>query len=121
MEKYILKGAKKLFSLTRTKIRLVEESGTIDTKPGPLPLVKLLSGKEITTVAQAKEYRDELLKDTDFSDSKSTASSVLQLMDIIEGVKYKFEPPECRSNLSTERFREIEIQARENSIPLIFF
>jgi len=118
MEKHIIKGAKKLFSLTRTKLRLAEESGTIDTRPGPLPLVKLLSGREITTVAQAKEYRDELLQHTDFSDSKSTASSVLQLMDIIEGVKYGFEPKEACLNLTKEGFREIEIQAGKDSIPI---
>jgi len=118
MERHTIAGAKKLFSLTRTKIRLAEESQTIDTKPSPLPLVKLLSGKEITAVNQAKEYRDELLQHTDFSDPESIAKAVLQMMDIIEGVKYKFEPLEYCLNLSADEFNEIEAKARENSIPI---
>ncbi len=116
MEKHVIRGAKKIFSLTRTKIRLAEEAQTIDTKPIPLPLVKMLSGKEINNVNRAKEYREELLRHTDFSDPGALARAVLQLMDIIEGVKYKFEPPEYCLNLSADEFMKIEAMARKNSM-----
>lgn len=118
MDKYIIKGTKKLFSLARTKIRLAEGSETIDCKPKPLPLVKLLSGMEINTVADAKRYREDLLKNIDFSNSESVASTVLQLMDMIEGVKYKFEPNEFLANIDEKKLRNIENEARKKSLPV---
>lgn len=118
MDKYIIKGTKKLLSLARTKIRLAEESETIECRPKPLPLVKLLSGKEINTVADAKQYREDLLKGIDFSNSRGVASTVLQSMDIIEGVKYKFEPKEFLVNIDEKEMRSIEREAREKSLPV---
>lgn len=118
MEKYIIKGAKKLLSLTRTKIRLAEESDTVYTKPTPLPLVKLLFYVEIRTIEQAKKYRDDLVDNTDFSDSKSVASAVIQAMDIIEGVKYGYEPEDCLSHIDEKRFKEIESQAIKEGKPV---
>jgi len=49
-----VKGVKKLFGLTKTKIQLAKEADTKYTKPNPLPLIRLLSGQEIGTVEQAK-------------------------------------------------------------------
>lgn len=107
-EKLIKKGVKKIFSLTRTKIRLAEEAETLKTIPQPLPLVKLLSGKEIKTVGGAKEYREILLTQVNFDDKVNLAKTVLQLIDIIEGVKHKFEPPECCFSLSEKTMKELE-------------
>jgi len=108
--KLIKKGVKKLFSLTRTKIRLAEEAKTKETKPKPLPLVKFFSGKEIKTVTGAKRYRSELLKKINFEDNGKIAETVLQLLDIIEGVKYKFEAKDCCFLLDEEELEEIEKQ-----------
>ena len=116
MDKYTPAGAKKLFSLTRTKIRLAEEADTIECRPDPLPLVKRLSGVSISTIAQAKAYREELLKNTSFSDEKSVASAVLQCMDIIEGVKYKYEPPQYVFNIDARGLKNIEERAKEKGL-----
>jgi hypothetical protein len=118
MDKYVISGAKKLFSLARTKIRLAEEADTIGCRPDPLPLVKRLSGISISTVWEAKAYRDELLKKTSFSDEKSVASAVLQCMDIIEGVKYKYEPPQYMSNIDARMLKDIEGRAKEKALPV---
>jgi len=116
MDKYVVYGAKKLFSLTRTKIRLAEEADTIECSPDPLPLVKCLSNVNISTIAQAKAYREDLLKNTSFSDEKSVASSVIQCMDVIEGVKYKYEPPRYMSNIDARMLEDIEERAREKAL-----
>ncbi|MBN2251403.1 MAG: hypothetical protein JW724_04945 [Candidatus Altiarchaeota archaeon] len=113
MDKYAVKGAKKILSLTRTKIRLAEESGAVECIPGVLPLVKMLSGKSVGTVAQAKEHREELALKTDYSSEESIAYTVLQCMDVIEGVKYRYEPPECMSSLGLEAMKKIDKEAKE--------
>lgn len=113
VDKYVIRGIKKLRSLTRTKIRLAEEAGTERVRPEPLPLVKFLSNKEIRTVAEAKEHREEL--GTEYEDSKKAARDVLQLMDIIEGVKYDFEPKELMINLTEKDLKAIEKGATERS------
>ena len=118
MDKHIIRGAKRLLSLTRTKIRLAEEVDTINTMPRPLPLVKLISGRDIETVEQAKGYRDELARNIDFGNPMGVADLVIQLIDIIEGVKYKFEPPEFLCLIDDKTMKEIEDNARRNSIPL---
>ncbi|HIE34339.1 MAG TPA: hypothetical protein EYP86_04295 [Candidatus Altiarchaeales archaeon] len=115
MDTYTRKGVKKLFSLTRTKIRLAEESNTIETKPKTLPLIKFLSGIEIRTVAETKQYSNELKERIDFSNSTDVATIVFELLDIIEGVKYRFEPKEYCTLIGEERLREIEIRARKDS------
>ena len=118
MEKITIKGIKKLFSLTRTKIRLAKEAKTEYTKPKPLPLIKLLSGKDIDTVLQAEEYLNQLKEKIDYADNKSAAKTVFELMDIIEGVKYKFEPLEFMVNVDYEKLSEIEGKAKEKQMPV---
>ncbi|MBN2014384.1 MAG: hypothetical protein JW778_04320 [Candidatus Altiarchaeota archaeon] len=108
MEKYAQKGLKKLFSLTKTKIRLAEEAGTVETRPAPLPIVKKLSGKEVKTVKEAKECREKLLETVDYSKPESIAETVFQLIDIIEGVKHRFEPPEYCALVNREDLEKIE-------------
>jgi hypothetical protein len=108
MEKHAIAGAKKLLSLTKTKIRLAKEADTIDCKPAPLPLVKLLSGASIETIDSAADYREKLLKEIDYSNDESVASTVFSCMDIIEGVKHKFEPKEYCSNLSADDLKGME-------------
>lgn len=83
------KNVKKLFSLARIKIRLAEEAGTVDTLPKPLPVVRLFSGVEVSTVAEAKSYVDVLKSDLTSEDMPDV---ILQLLDIVEGVKYEFDP-----------------------------
>ncbi|MEA3254738.1 MAG: hypothetical protein U9Q22_02765 [Candidatus Altiarchaeota archaeon] len=118
MDKYTIKGTKKLLSLSRTKIRLAEEAETIECKPKPLPLIKLLSGVEINTVADAKEYRESLVKNLNTIDPRNVANTVLQSMDLIEGVKYKFEPQKFLANIDEDKLREIEEEARKKSLPV---
>jgi hypothetical protein len=116
MDRYVISGTKKLFSLVRTKIRLAEEADTIDCRPDPLPLVKRLSGVNISEIAEAKAYREELLNNTSYSDEKSIASSVLQCMDLIEGVKYKYEPSQYMSNIDARMMKDIEERAKEKAL-----
>lgn len=108
----VVKGAKKILSLTNTKIRLAENFGTICTKPAPLPLVKLFSEKEIKTVKDAKEHLEYLRKNLDVNDKGNIAKTVIQAIDIIEGVKYQFEEISCPDVM---KFRELEQSAIENS------
>jgi|GEM_PF-585720 len=113
VDKYVIGGIKKLRSLARTKIRLAEEAGTVGTRPKPLPLVKFLSKREIKTVREAKDYREEL--EIDYKNPRKAAEMVLELMDIIEGVKYDFEPKELMMNLTPEMLRDTERAASGNS------
>ena len=116
MDKYSIAGAKKLFSLVKTKIRLAREAGTLECMPHPLPLVKRLSGVDVSTVEEAVAYREDLFRNTCFSDEKSLASAVFQCMDIIEGVKYRYEPPQCMSNVDIHMMQDIEKEAREKAL-----
>lgn len=109
----IRKGLKKLFSLTKTKIRLAEEAKTIELKPSPLPLIKFFSGEEVRTVVEAKEFRERLTKKINFEKNREIAEITFQLLDIIEGVKYKFEPEDCCFSLSEEKLREFENENKE--------
>lgn len=118
MDKYAVMGAKKLLSLAKTKIRLAEEAGTIECRPNPLPLVKMFTGNEIKTIEEAKQYREELLKDADYLSPASIASTVISCMDLIEGVKYRYEPREYMSNIDLKGFLSIEDKAVRESIPL---
>ncbi len=115
MNKFTIKGTKKLLSLTRTKIRLAKDAETEHTKPAPLPLIKLLSGKNIKTVSQAEEYLNELRENIDYENKKQVAKTIFELMDIIEGVKYKFEPQEFMTNIDERNLNEIEGKLMENS------
>lgn len=118
-EKLIQKGVKKLFSLTRTKIRLAEEADTKETKPKPLLLVKFFSGKELKTVAEAKKYRDELsakVNYENYENPRELAAIIFQLLDIIEGVKYKFEPKDCCFLLSENELKKIEDEAEKENL-----
>lgn len=113
MDRFSIKGTKKLFSLTKTKIRLAKEAGTIETKPAPLPLVKRFSGREVSTVDDAESFLSELRAKTDFSDGRRTAETALMLIDTIEGVKYRFEPPEYCALLNRGEMNDLEKAAKE--------
>jgi hypothetical protein len=113
MDRFSIKGTKKLFSLTKTKIRLATEADTVETRPAPLPLVKRFTGKEIATVKEAGEYTEELRKTADFSDDRCMAETVLMLIDIIEGVKYRFEPQEYCALLGRNEMKALEAAAKE--------
>ncbi len=115
MDKFTIQGTRRLLSLTRTKIRLAEESGTIYTKPKPLPLVKLISGRDIETVEKGKEYREELAENIDYENPRNISNSVLQLIDIIEGVKYDFEPAEFQCLIDDKIMKKFEDGAKKNS------
>lgn len=118
MDKYSVAGAKKLFSLTKTKIRLAVETDTAECRPHPLPLIKRLSGIDISSVEEARAHREELIKDTRFSDDLSVASAVFQCMDLIEGVKYKYEPPQYTSNIDARMMKDLEKEAKEKAVPV---
>lgn len=107
-DKYAVKGLKKLFGLTKTKIRLAREAGTIQVKQGPLPLVEYVSGIQIKSVDEAEARLQELKANIDYLNANSVCSTVLELMDIIEGVKHLFEPPELCVLLRDEEFRRVE-------------
>jgi len=111
----VLRGVKKLFSLARTKNRLAAEADTVKTIPAPLSLVKYLSGVELKTVDECVSYRDRLREEISWDDPECIASTVLQLMDVIEGVKYKFEPPEFMSSINHKRFIMLEDKIAETS------
>jgi len=111
MNKYVIRGLKKLFSLTKTKNRLAVEHGTTVTKPNPIPLVKYLSGESVDSVQGCMDYTEELRDNVDLNEPESIASTTLQLMDIIEGVKYGFEPPEFMAKITPKRFQILESKA----------
>ncbi len=113
VNKFIVRGVKKLFGLTRTKIRLAHESNTVYVKPRPLPLVELLSNTRIETVDDAEDRLGELISAIDYSNPRSVSSTTLELMDIIEGVKYMFEPPELCVLLEDDDFKKIEKHASD--------
>jgi hypothetical protein len=115
MEKHAIAGTKKLLSLTKTKIRLAKEANTIDCKPSPIPLVKFLSGASIENIDSAAEYREKLLKEIDYSNDQLVASTVFQCMDLIEGVKHKYEPKEYCFNPTQEDLLDIEKKAKEEN------
>jgi len=105
--KYAVKGVKKLFSLTKTKIRLAKEVKTIYTKPKPLPLVKKLAGVEVNTIDEAENLWQTLKEKVDYNNPKSMAETTLQLLDIIEGVKHKYEPKEYFCLLTQEETKKL--------------
>jgi len=115
MDKYTISGVKKLFGLTSTKIRLARQAETVQLKPKPAPLVNLLSGLRIETVDEVSERLDELKKRMDYNDSNVVSSTVLELMDLVECVKHKFEPKEYCVLVSKEKLIEIEEKMRENT------
>lgn len=118
MDKYTVQGVKKLLALTRTKIRLAEEAGTMHTKPRPLPLVEFFSKRKIETVADAKNHALELKDSADFSDERRIAETVFQLLDVIEGVKYGFEPKESCALVDDRKLNEVEVTAKQDSSSL---
>ncbi|MBM3308917.1 MAG: hypothetical protein FJY77_01560 [Candidatus Altiarchaeales archaeon] len=105
--KYVIKGVKKLFSLARTKIRLARQANTLYTKPKPLPLVKKLAGVEVDTIDEAEKHLEKLKKDIDYSNPKTMAETTIQLLDIIEGVKHKYEPKEYFCLLKEEEIEKL--------------
>jgi hypothetical protein len=118
MDKYAVRGLKKLFSLCATKIRLAREAGTVEVRPAPLPLVKLYGGVELNTVDECWEYRGRFKDGVDYSDAHSVASAALQLADIIEGVKYAYEPLEYMPLIDEEGLKSIEEDCSKTDKPL---
>jgi hypothetical protein len=118
VDKYAVKGVKKLFSLARTKMRLAEEADTEETLPRPLPLVKLFAGVELSTLVECKAHWQMLKGAVDYGDGRSAASTTLQLCDIIEGVKYRFEPKEYMPLLGAGEFARLEDGCRRSNAPL---
>lgn len=110
MSRCFVAGTKKLFSLAKTKIRLAEDSDTFETKPAPLPLIKKISGEEIKTVEEAKKYLEERREKIDYSNRRELAENILMILDVIEGVKYRFEPPEYQILLSKKELMILEGQ-----------
>lgn len=105
--KYAVKGVKKLLSLARTKIRLARQAGTVYTKPRPLPLVKILSGIEVNTIDEAERLWNSLKEKTDYTNPKSMADAAFNLMDIVEGVKHKYEPKGYFCLLTEEEIKKL--------------
>jgi hypothetical protein len=118
MDKFVKKGVKKLFGLARTKIRLAVENGNVVTRPAPLPLVKRLAGVGVGTVAEAGEYVAGLRDALDFSGERVVASTVFQLLDVIEGVKYGFEPDEAFHLIGVDDLDGVEGRCRSGNAPL---
>lgn len=111
MDRYSARGLKKLYSLTRIKLRLAREAETAESRPAPLPLVKLFSGVEVNTVEDCFAHRERLM-------SAGSSFAALQLCDIIEGVKYRFEPAENMPLMSSEQFSVLEDGCRNARQPL---
>ncbi len=118
--RFAAKGLKKLFSLAKTKIRLAREANTIAVKPTPLQLVKKLSGESVTTVDEAEKHALRLNTEADYSNAESIASTVFQLMDVVEGVKYNFEPHEAFALITAGELRGIEANLRDAGEKLNF-
>jgi len=116
--KYVIKGVKKLFSLARTKIRLARQANTLYTKPKPLPLVKKLAGVEVNTIDEAEKHLEKLKKDIDYSNPKTMAETTIQLLDIIEGVKHKYEPKEYFCLLTQREIKKLLEEEEEVNILL---
>jgi hypothetical protein len=118
VDKYVVKGVKKLFCLARTKMRLAEEAGTVEARPAPLPLVMLLAGKELMTVSDCKTHWQMLKGGIDYSDDATVAVAVLQLCDIIECVKHRFEPAEYMPLFGAEEFKRLEAECKAAKAPM---
>jgi hypothetical protein len=118
VDKYAARGVKKLFSLARTKMRLADEAGTEETRPRPLPLVKIFAGAELSTLAECKSHWQMLKDGVDLGDGRSAASATLQLCDIIEGVKYLFEPEEYMPLARAEEFERLRAQCMRQNLPM---
>ena len=118
MDVYARKGLKKLFSLTRTKLRLADESGTVDARPAPLFLANLFCGRQLRTVAECKTHWQRLKDDIDFDDGAESAKTTLQLCEIIESVKYGFESADDMPQISDEELARIEAACKAEGAPL---
>ena len=96
LNKFIIRGVKKALALTRIKIGLAEDFGTesIGFEGKPLELVQFFSGKKVETLNYSKEHLKFLKNKLDLEDGQDIAKTVVQLMEIIEGVKQEFEPTE---------------------------
>lgn len=120
-DRFFTRGVKKLFSLAKTKIRLAMEAETVELQPTPASLVKRLSGVELATVDDAARRRDVLKTATDFESETSLAHTTVELMDIIECVKYRFEPPDYMPLVSVDDLGCVEqrVAADEGPVNLL--
>ncbi len=107
-DRFFARGVKKLFSLAKTKIRLAREAYTVELRPSPAPLVKRLSGVKLATVDDAARRRDALRTATDFGSKASLAQTTVELMDLIECVKYRFEPEGFMPLMGPSGLRKVE-------------
>lgn len=106
--KYFVNGVKKLFGLANTKIQLAVEAETEYTKPRPLPLVELLTARKVESIEEARKYLEGLKTEVDYNSEPNMASTTFLLMDLIEGVKHKFEPPEYCVLVGDDTIQEVE-------------
>ncbi|MBN2517663.1 MAG: hypothetical protein JXB14_02355 [Candidatus Altiarchaeota archaeon] len=92
--KFVVRGLKKSLALTRIKIGLAKDFGTesIGFENRPLELSLLFSGRRVETIGQAVEQLSFLKGNLDLNNDQNIAETVIQLMEIIEGVKQEFEP-----------------------------
>lgn len=111
-------GVKKLFSLTKTKMRLAREADTINVRPEPLPLVKRFAQVELRTVEECERHWLMMKDNLDYADGDAIAKVVVQLCDIIEGVKWKFEEPDGFSLIDEEGFKAIESECAAHDLML---
>ena len=120
---YLKKAVKKLFNLVKIKIKLARDSGTSEVSPSPLKLIEKFSGVEITTVDGAETYTEKLKNELVFENQENLARIIIELNEIIEGVKYRFEPAACMISGEFINFvneNENEIKKRFKKINLVF-
>jgi hypothetical protein len=117
-EKYVTDGVKKLFGLTRTKLRLAKEAHTLEAIPSPMPLVKLFCGLDVSSLAECKAHLKRLRDGVDYSDDLNMAMTVIQLCDIIECVKHRFEHPDYMPLFHREEFAILLAECYDAKAPL---
>ncbi|MBD3260600.1 MAG: hypothetical protein GF334_02810 [Candidatus Altiarchaeales archaeon] len=104
---------KKLFSLTKTKIRLAQQAHTVGMKPQPLILPEKFFGEKIGGVSEAEKFMQKRKNDTNYNNQVDMAKTSLCLFEIIEKVKYEYEPPRYRPKAGEDEFRQAAEHAKE--------
>lgn len=93
-DKFVIRGVKKAFALTRIKLGLAEGYGTdlIAFDKKPLQLVEMFSGEKVRTLEGGRSHLEKLKQELDLKDPDSIAKAFIQMMEVIEGAKQEFEP-----------------------------
>jgi hypothetical protein len=116
-DKFVIRGVKKAFALTRIKLGLAEDFGTdfIGFNNEPLELVQLFSKEKVGTLEEGKELLEELRKGIDLGDPDSIAKAFIQMMEVIEGAKQEFEPRQepYIGHIDERRAKILDAQVRE--------